>query len=230
MTCAVVATAGCSSKSVPPSSALGPVSATSPAGTGESPTSEPNTSGTGQQTTKPKNTTKPQTTTGDWPNPANCVSYNPGNLTVAFANGAYTVSDGGKKVLTVSGYSDDNTGDQALALAKRYKKHCLIGQGNSRADHYQYVFDYWRSPSGIKTTIPGEEDICSNYDRGNLTVEDMGDGNGWRVKDHDHVLHLFDTGKDARDGDIVLTKYGQICQIGSGSDEDDNSRYVTYSR
>jgi hypothetical protein len=225
MTCAVVMTAACSTASTQPNSALGPAADSTPTGTGETPKSEPTTPAGGQKTTA-----KPQTPADDWPSPADCVSYNPANLTVAFANGAYTVSDGGKKVLTVSGYSGDNTGDQALALAKRYKKHCYIGRDNNREDHNQYVFDYWRNPSGVKTTIPGEDDMCSDYDRGNLTVEDMGDGNGWRVKDHDHVLHLFDNGKDAHAGDIVLSKYDQICQIGSGSDEDDNLRYVTYSR
>jgi hypothetical protein len=46
----------------------------------------------------------------------------------------------------------------------------------------------------------------------------MGSGYGWRVKDHDHVLHLFDNESDARKGKLVLAKYGQICSIGDPGD------------
>jgi hypothetical protein len=107
--------------------------------------------------------------------------------------GAYTVSDGTKVVVKVYGQSGDNTGKQALALAQRYSRHCYLGRNNHRTeDREQYIFDYWQNPSGKNTTIPDLEDLCSNYNRNNLTVEDMGDGYGWRVKDHDHVLHLFD--------------------------------------
>jgi hypothetical protein len=156
-----------------------------------------------------------------WPSPEDCVSYNPNNLTVTFASGAYTVSDGSKVVVKVYGQSGDNTGKQALALAQRYSRHCYLGRNNHRTeDREQYIFDYWQNPSGKNTTIPDLEDLCSNYNRNNLTVEDMGDGYGWRVKDHDHVLHLFDNESDARNGKLVLAKYGQICSIGDNDGYD----------
>ena len=76
------------------------------------------------------------------------------------------------------------------------------------------MFDYWRDPSGQNPTIPDQADDCSPYDRTNLTVEDMGGTEGWRVKDHDHVLHVFYTEQDARAGQQVLSKYAQVCFIG----------------
>jgi hypothetical protein len=156
-----------------------------------------------------------------WPSPEDCVSYNPNNLTVNFASGAYTVSDGAKVVVKVYGQSGDNTGKQALALAQRYSRHCYLGRNNHRTeDREQYIFDYWRDPSGKNTTITDLEDLCSNYNRNNLTVEDMGDGYGWRVKDHDHVLHLFDNESDARNGKLVLAKYNKICSIGDNDGYD----------
>jgi len=42
----------------------------------------------------------------------------------------------------------------------------------------------------------------------------MGGNEGWRVKDHDHVLHLFFTEQDARAGQLVLSKYAKVCLIG----------------
>jgi hypothetical protein len=166
-------------------------------------------------------------TTSDWPPSADCVSYNANTLTVTFTGGTYVVSDGSHGVIKVGGQTGDTVGQEALALAQRYTKHCYIGRGNGREEHYQYVFDYWRNPSGKTPPIPNEDDNCSTYDRHNLTVEDMGGGDGWRVKDHDHVLHLFDNGADARNGDLVLKKYGRICQIGDGLD--DNQPVVDYS-
>ena len=164
-------------------------------------------------------TTKPPSNSG-WPTPEDCISYDPANLTVNFdPNGIYNLLSGGTLVLRVYGQEGDGTGDKLLALAKRYRKHCYIGRSNTRVEERgNYIFDYWRNLSGMKPAIPGQEDDCSSYNRNNLTVEDMGDGYGWRVKDHDHVLHLFDNESDARKGKLVLAKYSQICSVGDPGD------------
>jgi hypothetical protein len=165
-----------------------------------------------------------------WPTPEDCISYNPAALTMAYDAGYYTVKEGSKVVLRVPGQQGDTTGDKALALAKRYKKHCFLGRDNTREERNSYIFDYWRSASGATPTIPDQEEDCSEYDKTNLTVEDMGGGYGWRVKDHDHVLHLFDNESDARNGKLVLAKYRQICYIGSGGDDDNSGQdQVSYS-
>jgi hypothetical protein len=156
-----------------------------------------------------------------WPTPEDCVSYNPNNLTTNYEAGILQVNDGSKVVMRLH----DDPGDtvmptQALAVAKRFKKHCFIGNGNTREEKYSFIFDYWRDSSGMKPSIPGVDDLCSNYNHNNLTVEDMGNGDGWRVKDHDNVLHLFDNEKDAKNGKLVLSKYSKQCYL--GNDPDDN--------
>jgi hypothetical protein len=171
---------------------------------------------------------KTSTNTGDpnWPSPADCISYNPRNVTVSYANGIYTVADGSTVVMKLHGDVSDDTGQKGLALAQHFGRHCFIGRGNHRDQPNMYVMDYWRDPSGLNPNIPDQDQDCSNYNRNNLTVEDMGDNDGWRVKDHDHVLHLFDNGNDARNGKLVLLKYSNICSIGNTFD--DNQDAVNY--
>ncbi|GAA1602378.1 hypothetical protein ACFQY4_30035 [Catellatospora bangladeshensis] len=171
---------------------------------------------------------RPSPAAPSWPSPADCVSYNPNNLTVHYEAGIHEVRDGSKVVARLHGGPGEQIGEQGLALAQRYKRHCFIGRGNGREDENAYVFDYWRDSSGKRTTIPGEDEACSSYDRGNLQVNDMGSGHGWRVKDDDHVLHVFDDESDARDGRLVLAKYGKICSLGSPPDDDQD--YVTYGK
>lgn len=171
---------------------------------------------------------RPSPAAPSWPSPADCVSYNPNNLTVHYEAGIHEVRDGSKVVARLHGGPGEQIGDQGLALAQRYKRHCFIGRDNGREDENAYVFDYWRDSSGKRTTIPGEDEACSSYDRGNLQVNDMGSGHGWRVKDDDHVLHVFDDESDARDGRLVLAKYGQICSLGNPPDDDQD--YVTYGK
>src|SRR5262245_1538114 len=162
-----------------------------------------------------------------WPSNEDCVSYNPANVTVHYEAGIYSVNDGSQVVMRVSGGPGETVGEKGLALAKRYRRHCFIGRDNGREDENAYVFDYWRDLSGMTPAIPGQEDDCRGYDRNNLTVDDMGGGHGWRVRDDDNVLHVFDNESDARNGKLVLSKYRQICSIG-GSGEDD-PKVVSYS-
>jgi hypothetical protein len=150
----------------------------------------------------------------DWPSPEDCVAYNPNNLTKAYEAGVWTINDGTIQVMLLHGGPTENVGDKGLGLAKRYAAHCYIGRNNHRAEKYSYIFDYWRNPTGVNATIPDEDDGCSPYDRDNISVDAM-DVDAFRVKDHDHVLHAFDTKADANNGKLVLARYGQICFIGN---------------
>jgi hypothetical protein len=163
-----------------------------------------------------------------WPSPADCVSYNPNALTVHYEAGVYTVTEGSTVVVRLHGEPGSNVGQKGLALAQHYRRHCFIGRTNNREEPHVYIFDYWRDLSGLTPAIPDQEDDCSDYNRNNLTVEDMGGGDGWRVKDHDHILGLFDNESDARNGKLVLSKYHQICTIGDSDDVDPD--VVTYFR
>jgi hypothetical protein len=196
----------------PPASSAPAPSVT--AGTGSSPTAGGPTGSGGSGTA------------AAWPSPADCVSYDPTTVTVAYEAGVYQVTDGTTIVLKAAGSPSDDTGTKALALAQHYRRHCFLGRHNTREDQGAYIFDYWRDPTGVTTPIPGRDDDCSDYHPANLTVEDMGGGDGWRVKDHDHVLQLFDTGTDARNGARVLARYRSICFIGNG--DDDTQSQISY--
>jgi hypothetical protein len=163
----------------------------------------------------------------DWPSPEDCIAYNPNNLTKRYEAGIWTVNDGGIQVMRLHGGPTDNVGDKGLALAKRFKSHCFIGRNNHREEKYSYIFDYWRNSSGINTTIADQEEDCSPYNRGNISVDAM-DDDAWRVKDHDHVLHAFDTKTDANNGKLVLAKYNQICFLGQDDDNPQGPELVNY--
>jgi hypothetical protein len=154
------------------------------------------------------------TQASDWPSPEDCVAYNPNNLTKAYEAGIWVIKDGASEVMRLHGGPTENLGDKGLGLAKRFAAHCYIGRNNHREEKYSYIFDYWRGPTGVNTTIPEEADACSPYNRANISVDAMGD-DAFRVKDHDHVLHAFDTRADADNGKLVLAKYSQICFIGN---------------
>jgi hypothetical protein len=151
---------------------------------------------------------------GDWPSPEDCVSYNPTSLTTHYEAGIWTVGDGSVEAARVEGGPSDNKGQKLLALAQHYKRHCYLGRGRMYEDTNNQVFDYWRDPTGQTAAIPDQDTDCSAYDPTNLTVEDMGGNEGWRVKDHDHILQLFFTEQDARAGQLVLSKYTKVCLIG----------------
>lgn len=133
---------------------------------------------------------------------------------------AYVVEAGSVVVMRLYGAAGSDLGDKGLALAKRHSKHCFLGRKNTREQKAGYIFDYWRNQVSGAAAVPDGESDCSSYDRTNLTVEDMGNGDGWRVKDHDHVLHLFDNERDARNGKLVLSKYKAMCMLGDGGDGD----------
>lgn len=200
-----------------------------PSASDATPTTDPSGGGVGGQAPNPTPTNNNAGGGGsgggsggqasDWPSPEDCVAYNPNNLTKKYEAGIWTINDGNTQVMRLHGGPSENVGDKGLALAKRFKSHCFIGRNNQREEKYSYIFDYWRNSSGINTTIPDQEEDCSQYERGNISVDEMGD-DAYRVKDHDHVLHGFDTKTDAEKGKVVLAKYNQICFIGNSDDND----------
>lgn len=219
---ALALTAGCSGSS-------------SPAGSGALGTQAPSTAPSGPASVTPTTSTPtpkpPPTTHTAKPASGDCLSYNPDNLTVdgTAASGTFLVEDGSTVVIRVHG-QDDQVGQAALALAQRYKQHCFIGRNNTMDPKGDFIFDYWRSPSGRTPPIPGEDDLCGPYDNTNLTVEDMGGGQGWRVKDHDNPLQLFADKSDAQAGYAVLVKYSYSCHIGDVDDTDADLGQVDYQR
>ena len=167
-------------------------------------------------------------TQAQWPSPEDCISYNPNNVTSRYEAGIWAIVDGNTEIMRLYGGPTENVGQKGVALAKHFRRHCFLGRNNTREEKYSYIFDYWRDPSGQNPAIADQEDDCSPYNKNNLTVENMGSGQGWRVKDHDHVLHLFDNETDARNGKLVLSKYDQICFIGNPPDSNQGQDQVSY--
>jgi hypothetical protein len=216
--CVLGAASGCGGTNSPANPA--------PSASDASPTTDPSAGGVGGPAPEPTDNTGGGGSGGgsggqasDWPSPEDCIAYNPNNLTKKYEAGIWTINDGNTQVMRLHGGPSDNVGDKGLALAKRYKSHCFIGRNNHREEKYSFIFDYWRNSSGINTTIPDQDQDCSDYNRNNISVDAM-DTDAYRVKDHDHVLHGFDTKTDANNGKLVLAKYNQICFIGNS---DDNS-------
>ncbi len=204
--------------------------ATGVIGSGESasPGTETTEPEPGQGTNAPPPAPPPPPPAGQWPSPLDCVSYDPAALTTVYAAGVWAVKQNQNEIVRVYGGPMENGGQKLLALAKRYRQVCFIGRGNYRDDKEAYIFEYWRNPSGINSPIPDSEDDCSSYDRNNLQVNDMGGGYGWRVKDDDHVLQIFDHDVDANNGKIVLAKYNQICEVDSET-PDGTPADITYA-
>jgi len=165
---------------------------------------------------------------GGWPSPEDCISYDANTLTLGYEAGVWVVRSGTTEIVRVYGGPSDSNGDHALAVAKRYTKVCFIGRGNTREGREEYVFEYWRDPSGINTTLPDAEEACSSYDRTNVIVDDAG-ADAWRVRDDDHVLQMFDTEHDASNGKLVLEKYDQICYVQSLTPGDEYPAHISYA-
>jgi hypothetical protein len=164
---------------------------------------------------------------GSWPSPEDCIAYDANTLTVNYAAGVWSVRAGTTELVRVFGGPDDPRGEHALNVAKRYTKVCFVGRGNSRDTATEYVFEYWRDPSGLSSPLPDPEDVCSSYDPTNLVHDSMG-SHGWRVRDDDHVLQIFDTEQDAVNGKLVLSKYDRICAVASQTPEGDQAD-ITYA-
>jgi ABC-type transport system substrate-binding protein len=164
---------------------------------------------------------------GSWPSPEDCISYDPNTVTANYAAGVWSIRAATTELVRVFGGPDDPDGQHALNLAKRYTKVCFIGRGNGRDDATAYVFEYWRDPSGISAPLPDPDDVCSSYDPTNLVHDSMG-ASGWRVRDDDHVLQIFDTEQDAIGGKLVLGKYNRICTVASETPEGDPAD-ITYA-
>jgi len=197
-------------------------------GTGVFEQASPSAAATGTTGAPATQSTGGGNTQAQWPSPEDCISYNPNNVTSRYEAGIWAIVDGNTEVMRLHGGPTENVGQKGVALAKRFKRHCFLGRSNTREEKYSYIFDYWRDPSGQNPAIADQEDDCSGYNKNNLTVENMGSGQGWRVKDHDHVLHLFDNETDARNGKLVLSKYDQICFIGNPPDSNQGQDQVSY--
>ena len=91
-----------------------------------------------------------------WPNPADCVTYDPAAvgivtlLAIAPNTPTYQVKSGSTVILSFKRLVDAQEG---LKVVKSYKQHCWIGRANSRPNPEDYIMDYWLGPVQDSPTI-----------------------------------------------------------------------------
>jgi hypothetical protein len=159
-----------------------------------------------------------------WPATEDCITHDPTKLAVVYnsTDDLWQVVEGGTHYMLA--YKREIDAQTALAVAKRYTKHCFIGRGNTRTDRYRYIMDYYRSLSGIATVIPSPDCLTHNGD--NLSIEDLG-ATGWRVNQGGEAIALFDTKADAQAAILVMKHYNRHCYIGRGYSGSDRLKYIT---
>jgi hypothetical protein len=145
-----------------------------------------------------------------WPSPEDCLPHNPATVSIRHdtTQNIWQVVDGSHYLLA---FDSEANAEKGLALAQRYRTECFIGRSNTRTNRYQYIFEYWKDPSGLTATVPNPD--CIPYNPGNLTVENLG-ATGWRIDDGPSWLVLFDTQQDANNGLLVMRMSTHICYIG----------------
>ena len=147
-------------------------------------------------------------------------------MTVHYEAGIFQVNEGTKIVARLHGGPGTNVGQQGLALAQRYARHCYLGRANTRTeDRGAYIFDYWRDPTGKSTDDPGrggcllglQQEQPHRREHGRLRT-----AGGSRTTTT--CCTCSTTGSDANNGKLVIAKYSHICAIGG----DDNQDYTSY--
>jgi len=159
-----------------------------------------------------------------WPASEDCIAHDPTDLAVVYNAGqaVWQVLEGGTHALLA--YKRKVDADTALAVAKRYKKHCFIGRNNSRPERYRYIMDYYREPSGINTVLSSPD--CLPHTAANLVVTDGGAA-GWYLMNGGESMALFDTKADAEAAMLVMKHFTKHCYIGRGYSGSDRLKYIT---
>jgi hypothetical protein len=148
-----------------------------------------------------------------WPNPADCVTYNPATVSISYAapTQTWSIVDGTQGLLVFKRQADADAG---LALAKSYKKHCWIGRTNTRSNHGAYVMDYWLDPVPGAAAVPNPD--CLPHTSGQLAVSSAGTS-GWLVQNGGEAVKLLDTKADADNAVLVMKHFNRHCYIGRGN-------------
>jgi hypothetical protein len=161
-----------------------------------------------------------------WPSPADCVNYDPNAATIVTllavppATGTYQVRSGATVLMNFKRLVDAQEG---LKVAKSYQQHCFIGRGNSRPNPESYTLHYWRNPVQNPPGIPNPD--CFSHTSAGLFIEDLG-ATGWRLRNNNELIALFDTKQDAQDGMLVFKHFNRHCYLGRGYTGSDRLKYI----
>lgn len=142
-----------------------------------------------------------------------CVTYDAQVLMSRYAAGVHVIlPDHGSELIRVYGGPGDEVGSKALAVARLFNTVCYIGRGNS-FDSPEFVYEYWRDPSGATASPLLYGDDCVSYDPRALRVESLGTGRGFRVTDGTRDLQHFATEADARRGVTAIGLQDLLCYV-----------------
>jgi hypothetical protein len=159
-----------------------------------------------------------------WPASEDCISHDPSDLAVVYNSGqaVWQVLEGGTHAMLA--YKRKVDADTAIAVARRYKKHCFIGRNNTRPDRTRYIMDYYRDPSGMRTLISSPD--CFPHAAPDLLIKDGG-SDGWYLMNGSESMELFDTKADAEAAMLVFKHFTKHCYIGRGYSGPDRLEYIT---
>jgi hypothetical protein len=112
---------------------------------------------------------------------------------------------------------------RAILLMQRYREECFVGRDNQRPDRSAYIVRYWQAPTGLETTIDGED--CEAYDPAALAIGSLG-ADGWAVQADGRGVARVASEADAVRVLLVAREHRSRCFIGRGNGRPEPERYV----
>lgn len=157
-----------------------------------------------------------------WPTPGDCLSHDPGNVTVTFNSSfnVWQVISGSQAMMAFKREEDALAGQK---LAQAYRHQCFIGRGNTKPERYRYIMSYWRDPVRPSPGIANPD--CLSHKPNTFTVNNLGDL-GFRVESGSEAIALFATEQDANDAILVMNHHTAHCYIGRGYSGPDRQQYI----
>jgi hypothetical protein len=150
-----------------------------------------------------------------------CRPYDPKKLKIVDeGETGWVLTDGDVRMLVLDNERD---AEQALALAKRHTSQCFIGRDNKRDKPKNYIMQYWKGNSGIKTDL-GKEDSLP-YSPKKLKIVDEGE-TGWMLTDGDFAMCMFDNERDAKQALALAKKCTSHCFIGRNNGRSNRKDYL----
>jgi len=151
-----------------------------------------------------------------------CLPYNPQNLQIKNEGASgWLLTDGSSRMLILDNEADAKN---ALAMAKRHTSHCFIGRGNNRSNRQNYIVNYWKGDSGIRTNIINED--CISYDSNRLAIKNEGAG-GWLLTDGNSRMLMVASREDATLAKQIAGENSKQCFIGRSNSRPNRQSYIT---
>jgi hypothetical protein len=161
-----------------------------------------------------------------------CRTYNPRALKIEDERGWGWSLTAGERLVYLDNRADAR---RALALARRYTRHCFIGRpkddmfpGLGQPGEGAFIVDYWSGDSGLPAQGDVGREDCVKYSPAMLRVERAQSESHWvlRAGSADTVLARFATEADARRGLVVARAASEICYVGRDNPRPDADTYI----